>query len=64
MSADTSLPTLPVVKAGTAQRRRLVLRARHLTQLSLGWHVIEAAVAVGAGVVAGSIALVGSAPTA
>jgi divalent metal cation (Fe/Co/Zn/Cd) transporter len=30
-----------------------------LTQLSLGWHAVEAAVAVAAGVVAGSVALVG-----
>jgi divalent metal cation (Fe/Co/Zn/Cd) transporter len=45
--------------AGTAQRQRLVLRARRLTLLSLGWHVLEAAVAVGAGVVASSVALVG-----
>jgi divalent metal cation (Fe/Co/Zn/Cd) transporter len=59
MSTGTSLPTLPVVTAGRAQRRRDVLRARHLTQLSLGWHIVEAAIAVGAGVVAGSIALVG-----
>jgi divalent metal cation (Fe/Co/Zn/Cd) transporter len=29
-----------------------------LTELSLGWHALEAAVAIGAGVVAGSVALV------
>lgn len=38
---------------------RLVARARELAWLGVGWHVIEAAVAVGAGVAAGSIALVG-----
>ena len=59
MSSGTSLPTLPVVTAGGAQRRRLVVKARRLTQLALGWHVLEASVAVGAGVVAGSVALVG-----
>ena len=59
MSAGTSLPTLPIVSTGGAQRRRLVLRARRLTHLGLGWHVVEAAVAVGAGVVAGSVALLG-----
>jgi divalent metal cation (Fe/Co/Zn/Cd) transporter len=59
VSSGTSLPTLPIVSAGGAQRRRLVLRARRLTQLALGWHVLEAAVAVAAGVVAGSVALVG-----
>lgn len=30
-----------------------------LAWLGLGWHLVEAGVAVGAGVVAGSIALVG-----
>jgi divalent metal cation (Fe/Co/Zn/Cd) transporter len=59
VSSGTSLPTLPLVAAGGAQQRRLVLRARRLTQLALGWHVLEAGVAVGAGVVAGSVALVG-----
>jgi divalent metal cation (Fe/Co/Zn/Cd) transporter len=33
--------------------------ARRLTHLGLAWHALEAAVAVGAGVVAGSIALIG-----
>jgi divalent metal cation (Fe/Co/Zn/Cd) transporter len=37
----------------------LVRRARLLAWLGLGWHAIEAAVAIIAGVVAGSIALVG-----
>jgi divalent metal cation (Fe/Co/Zn/Cd) transporter len=59
VSSGASLPTLPIVTAGGAQRRRLVLRARRLTQLALGWHVFEAAVAVVAGLVAGSVALVG-----
>jgi divalent metal cation (Fe/Co/Zn/Cd) transporter len=40
-------------------RERLVQRARLLAWLGLGWHAAEAAVAVGAGVAAGSIALVG-----
>jgi divalent metal cation (Fe/Co/Zn/Cd) transporter len=39
--------------------RHLVARARALAWLGVGWHVIGAAVAVGAGVAAGSIALVG-----
>ena len=34
-------------------------RARFLAWLGLGWHVVEAAVAIAAGVVASSIALVG-----
>src|ERR1700733_13845344 len=59
VSSGTSLPTLPIVAAGGAQRRRLVVKARRLTQLALGWHVLEAGVALGAGVVEGSVALVG-----
>jgi divalent metal cation (Fe/Co/Zn/Cd) transporter len=59
MGAGASVPTVPVVTAGAGKRRRLAVRARHLTQLSLGWHLVEAAIAVGAGAVAGSIALVG-----
>jgi divalent metal cation (Fe/Co/Zn/Cd) transporter len=38
---------------------RLVRRARFLAWLGIGWHALEAAVAIGAGVAAGSIALVG-----
>jgi divalent metal cation (Fe/Co/Zn/Cd) transporter len=37
----------------------LVRRAKLLARLGLAWHGIEAAVAIGAGVVAGSIALIG-----
>jgi len=37
----------------------LVRRARLLAWLGLGWHAIEAVVAIGAGIVASSIALVG-----
>lgn len=38
---------------------RLARRARLLSSLTLGWNVVEAVVAIGAGVVAGSVALVG-----
>jgi divalent metal cation (Fe/Co/Zn/Cd) transporter len=41
------------------QRERLVRRARLLARLGVGWHGVEATIAIGAGVVAGSIALVG-----
>jgi divalent metal cation (Fe/Co/Zn/Cd) transporter len=41
------------------ERPRLVRRAKLLAWLGLGWHGIEAAVAIAAGIVAGSIALVG-----
>jgi divalent metal cation (Fe/Co/Zn/Cd) transporter len=40
-------------------REPLVRRARLLAWTSLGWHLVEAVVAVAAGVAAGSIALVG-----
>ncbi|MDX6728840.1 MAG: hypothetical protein QOK49_3645 [Baekduia sp.] len=40
-------------------RSRLVRRAQVLGWLGLGWHVLEAAVAIAAGIVAGSVALVG-----
>jgi divalent metal cation (Fe/Co/Zn/Cd) transporter len=42
-----------------AERERLVRRAKQLAWLGVGWHGVEAAIAVGAGLVAGSIALVG-----
>jgi divalent metal cation (Fe/Co/Zn/Cd) transporter len=58
------LPTLPLAPPPrpleqVPDRQRLVRRARMLAWLGLGWHVIEAAVALIAGVVAGSIALIG-----
>jgi divalent metal cation (Fe/Co/Zn/Cd) transporter len=47
---------LPVA---TPPRDSLVRRARFLARLGLAWHAIEAAVAIGAGIAASSIALVG-----
>jgi divalent metal cation (Fe/Co/Zn/Cd) transporter len=41
------------------EREPLVKQARLLAWLGLGWHIVEAAVAIIAGVVAGSVALVG-----
>jgi divalent metal cation (Fe/Co/Zn/Cd) transporter len=41
------------------ERGQLVSRARLLARLGIGWHAIEAAIAIAAGAVAGSIALVG-----
>jgi divalent metal cation (Fe/Co/Zn/Cd) transporter len=52
------LPTLPIA-APPAAHDHLVRRARALAWLGVGWHGIEAAIAVGAGIAAGSIALVG-----
>jgi divalent metal cation (Fe/Co/Zn/Cd) transporter len=43
----------------TVERARLVRRAKLLAWLGIGWHGVEAAVAVGAGLAAGSIALIG-----
>ena len=42
-----------------AERERLVRRARLLAWLGIGWHGVEAAVAIAAGLAASSIALIG-----
>ena len=57
----TSVPsTAPVATALSAERRRrLGRRAQLLAGASVAYNVVEAAVAVAAGVVAGSVALVG-----
>jgi divalent metal cation (Fe/Co/Zn/Cd) transporter len=44
---------------GSGERAWLVRRAKILAWLGIGWHGVEAAVAVGAGLAAGSIALIG-----
>jgi divalent metal cation (Fe/Co/Zn/Cd) transporter len=49
---------LPLV-VGPPDRDALVRRARFLARLGLAWHGVEAAIAIGAGIAAGSIALVG-----
>src|SRR4051794_1262881 len=59
MSIGTELPTLPATSAAPVVPAELVRRARLLARVGLAWHGIEAAVAIGAGFVAGSIALVG-----
>jgi divalent metal cation (Fe/Co/Zn/Cd) transporter len=55
------IPLAPVHPGATTgePRRRLVRRARALAWLGLAWHIVEAAVAIAAGLVAGSVALVG-----
>lgn len=52
---------LPVYGSAPApeSREHLVRRARYLAWVGLAWHGVEAAVAIVAGIVAGSIALVG-----
>ena len=49
---------LPLVRP-SAGRAEHVRRAKFLARVGLAWHGVEAAVAIGAGVVAGSIALIG-----
>jgi divalent metal cation (Fe/Co/Zn/Cd) transporter len=61
-SASGELPILsvdPSQPGASHSRARLVRRARQLAWGGVGWHVVEATVAVAAGVVAGSVALVG-----
>ena len=61
-SASGELPILSVDPSKGSishSRARLVRRARLLAWAGIGWHVVEATVAVAAGVVAGSVALVG-----
>ncbi|MEK6278294.1 MAG: cation transporter [Actinomycetota bacterium] len=41
------------------ERAELVSRARFLAWLGIGWHAVEAAIAIAAGLAAGSIALIG-----
>jgi len=48
-----------VVTPSGPSRNRLVARARFLAWLGIGWHGVEAALAIAAGIAAGSIALVG-----
>jgi len=50
---------LTIHPAPSEERRRLVARARLLAWVGLGWHVIEAAIAILAGLAASSIALIG-----
>jgi divalent metal cation (Fe/Co/Zn/Cd) transporter len=51
------MTTLPIASAPA--RPRLVRRARRLAWVSLGWHLLELAIALVAGLAAGSIALIG-----
>jgi len=53
---EARTPSLPLA---APPRTSLVRRARFLARLGLAWHGIEAAVAIGAGIAASSIALIG-----
>lgn len=59
VSSGQPLPVLQVVSRPAPDRARFVQHARLLAWLGLGWHLVEAGIALAAGVVAGSIALVG-----
>jgi divalent metal cation (Fe/Co/Zn/Cd) transporter len=61
VSSGQPLPVLQLApsRPAGAERERLVRRARLLAWVGLGWHLAEAAIAIAAGVVAGSIALIG-----
>jgi divalent metal cation (Fe/Co/Zn/Cd) transporter len=54
----SALPVLPIA-ASAPDRAALVRRAQLLAALGVAWHVLEAAVAILAGVAASSVALVG-----
>ena len=60
MSAPiVELPVAPPARGVDFDRQSLVRRARLLAWLGLGWHGIEAAIAIAAGITASSIALIG-----
>jgi divalent metal cation (Fe/Co/Zn/Cd) transporter len=52
-------PAASATPSPAPERERLVRRVRLLAWVGLGWHFAEAAIAIAAGVVAGSVALVG-----
>lgn len=62
MATRTPLPTLPITiidRSDQEERQRLTSRARRLAEMGLAWHALEAAIAIAAGVSAGSVALIG-----
>jgi divalent metal cation (Fe/Co/Zn/Cd) transporter len=59
VSAGALLELIPARGSDPAVRARLVRRARVLAYAGIGWHVVEFAIALGAGLAASSIALVG-----
>jgi divalent metal cation (Fe/Co/Zn/Cd) transporter len=59
VNAGSLLEIVPVERADAPARARLVRRARVLAYAGVGWHVVEFAIALGAGLAASSVALVG-----
>ncbi len=59
MSAPLELPTLQPARIGRDRYERLAKRVKLLSWLSLAWMTAEGAIAITAGIVASSIALVG-----
>jgi divalent metal cation (Fe/Co/Zn/Cd) transporter len=52
-------PTMRAPSLPSDERERLLRRARLLARAGIAWHGVEAAIAVAAGIAAGSIALIG-----
>jgi divalent metal cation (Fe/Co/Zn/Cd) transporter len=59
MSTSGLLEIIPATGSNRAERERLLRRARLLAYAGIGWHVVEFAIALAAGLAASSIALVG-----
>src|ERR1039458_4957134 len=54
---NSQAPRLPMIHATGGTRSRLIRHARTLSLLSIGWMTVEAAVAIVAALLAGSVAL-------
>ena len=59
MSTGDALRVIVATPQPQPERARLLRRARLLAWGGIAWHVVEFAVAIGAGIAAGSIALIG-----
>jgi len=59
MGMSSQAPTLPIVQPAGRTRSLLIRRAKTLSLLSVAWMTVEAAVAIIAAVIAGSVALLG-----
>src|SRR5690349_8836893 len=57
--ADGLLQVVVAPARSSDERRRLERRARLLAWTGNAWHVVELTIALGAGIVAGSVALIG-----